>query len=187
MHNKNAPFHLPSLQQNAPFNLPSFRPNIHFYLPSFRANVHFYLPSFQPIVHFYLPSFQPIVHFYLHSLQHNVPFNLPPAQWNDSNKAMTFGKNCQLSSNSLFQNAISPFRPMLVKNCQMFSAKKFVIKAILFYFCSRQISDKRARLTNEIFFNETKSEEIWMPSTLLAVWSHLHILSIWSFFISALG
>lgn len=73
---------------------------------------------------------------------------------------MTFGKNCQLSSNSLFQNAISPFRPMLVKNCQMFSAKKFVIKAILFYFCSRQISDKRARLTNEIFFNETKSEEI---------------------------
>ena len=176
MHNKNAPFHLPSLQQNAPFNLPSFQPNNHFNLPSFRANATFNLPSFQPIVH-----------FYLHSLQHNVPFNLPPAQWNDSNEAMMFDKNCQLSSNSLFQNAISPFRPMLVKNCQMFSAEKFVVEAILFYFCSRQISDKRARLTNEIFFNETKSEEIWMPSTLLAVWSHLHILSIWSFFISALG
>ena len=75
---------------------------------------------FEQNVHFNLLSFQPIVHFYLHSLQHNVPFNLPPTQWNNSNKAMTFGKNCQLSSNSLFQNAISPFRPMLVKNCQMF-------------------------------------------------------------------
>lgn len=73
---------------------------------------------------------------------------------------MMLGKNCQLSSNSLFQNAISQFRPMLVKNCQMFSAEKFALGAILFYFCSRQISDKRARLTNEIFFNETKSEEI---------------------------
>ena len=52
---------------------------------------------------------------------------------------MMLGKNCQLSSNPLFQNAISPFRPMLVKNCQMFSAKKFVVEAILFYFCSRQI------------------------------------------------
>ena len=71
-----------------------------------------------------------------------------------------FDKNCQLSSNSLFQNAISQFRPMLVKNCQMFSAEKFALGAILFYFCSRQISDKKARLTNEIFFNETKSEEI---------------------------
>lgn len=49
---------------------------------------------------------------------------------------------------------------MLVKNCQMFSAEKFALGAILFYFCSRQISDKRARLMNEIFFNETKSEEI---------------------------
>ena len=71
-----------------------------------------------------------------------------------------FDKNCQLSSNSLFQSAISPFRPMFVKNCQMFSAEKFVVEAILFYFCSRQISDKRARLMNEIFFNETKNEEI---------------------------
>ena len=31
-----------------------------------------------------------------------------------------FDKNCQLSSNSLFLNAICPFRPILVKNCQMF-------------------------------------------------------------------
>ena len=35
-------------------------------------------------------------------------------------KIFLFGKNCQLSSKPLFQNAISPFRPMLVKNCQMF-------------------------------------------------------------------
>ena len=96
-------------EQNVHFNLLSFRPIIHFYLPSFRPNATFNLPSFQPFIHFYLPS-----------LQHNVPFNLPPTQWNNSNKAMTFDKNCQLSSNPLFQNAISPFRPMLVKNCQMF-------------------------------------------------------------------
>ena len=35
-------------------------------------------------------------------------------------KIFLFGKNCQLSSKPLFHNAISPFRPMLVKNCQMF-------------------------------------------------------------------
>ena len=86
----------------------------------FDQNVTFNLPSFQPIVHFYLLSFRPNAIFNLHSLQHNVPFNLPPAQWNDSNEAMMFDKNCQLSSNPLFHNAISPFRPMLVKNCQMF-------------------------------------------------------------------
>ena len=75
----------------------------------FEQNVTFYLSSFQPNIHFNLPSFQ-----------HNVPFNLPPTQWNNSNEAMMLGKNCQLSSNPLFHNAISPFRPMLVKNCQMF-------------------------------------------------------------------
>ena len=35
-------------------------------------------------------------------------------------KIFLFDKNCQLSSNSLFHNAISPLEPMLVKNCQMF-------------------------------------------------------------------
>ena len=54
-------------------------------------------------------------------------------------KIFLFGKNCQLSPNPLFHNAISPLKPMLVKNCQMFSAEKFVVEAFLFYFCSRQI------------------------------------------------